>query len=192
MSTVVGSSSSTEQYFAKYLTNMNLLQLQLSDSNFRRYILLQFLILFQYLKSNVKFKTDTQTLDTSQTKCVEEMQSKVYRLLGETPPNGGEFAKSVKRILGREEAWNRWKNDGCPSLSKKVEESGGSSSAKIGEGGSSRRLGTGGRMMGVPASPRRWRRVEEVVLPRLGRVEAAGGERGSWGTWCSRSWLRRG
>ena len=25
-----------------------------------RYILLQFLILFQYLKSNVKFKTDTQ------------------------------------------------------------------------------------------------------------------------------------
>lgn len=108
-----------------------------------RYILLQFLILFQYLKSNVKFKTDTQvrkshplhfylklklltlnsswtgqsplkyqfnrqTLDTSQTKCVEEMQSKVYRLLGETPPNGPEFAKSVKRILGREEAWNRY------------------------------------------------------------------------------------
>ena len=36
------------------------------------------------------------------------MQSKVYRLLGETPPNGGEFAKSVKRILGREEAWNRY------------------------------------------------------------------------------------
>ena len=61
----------------------------------------------------MKFKTDTQvrkkeiqvhkwlkfyfqTLDTSQTKCVEEMQSKVYRLLGETPPNGAEFAKSVK------------------------------------------------------------------------------------------------
>ena len=70
-------------WIIRYLTNMNLLQLQLSDSNFRRceiilwlfeivvrcfslkprvprYILLQFLILFQYLKSNVKFKTDTQ------------------------------------------------------------------------------------------------------------------------------------
>ena len=45
-----------EQFFAKYLTNQNLLQLQLSDSNFRRYILIQFLILFQYLKSTVKFK----------------------------------------------------------------------------------------------------------------------------------------
>ena len=45
-----------DQYFAKYLTNQNLLQLQLSDSNFRRYILLQFLILFQYLQSSVKFK----------------------------------------------------------------------------------------------------------------------------------------
>ncbi len=69
------------QYFAKYLTNQHLLQLQLSDSNFRRwkkrigllelvtllfrnilpcllcrYILVQFLILFQYLQSMVKFK----------------------------------------------------------------------------------------------------------------------------------------
>ena len=53
-------------YFAKYLTNQNLLQLQLSDSNFRRYFLLQCLILFQYLKSNVKFKTDTQVLSDDQ------------------------------------------------------------------------------------------------------------------------------
>lgn len=43
-------------YFAKYLTNQKLLELQLSDSNFRRYVLLQFLILFQYLNSTVKFK----------------------------------------------------------------------------------------------------------------------------------------
>lgn len=49
--------SKQHSYFAKYLTNQNLLQLQLSDSNFRRYILVQFLILFQYLQSTVKFKT---------------------------------------------------------------------------------------------------------------------------------------
>jgi len=157
-----------EHYFAKYLTNMNLLQLQLSDSNFRRYILLQFLILFQYLKSNVKFKTDTQTLDTSQTKCVEEMQSKVYRLLGETPPNGPEFAKSVKRILGREEAWNRWKNDGCPSLSKKLEESGGTSVAKIGEGGSSRR---------------KKRKLGDVVLKELAEKRVNLGNAGLTALW---------
>ena len=119
-----------------------------------RYILLQFLVLFQYLKSQVKFKTDLQSLDSAQSKTVEDMQTKVYRLLGETPPNGPDFARSVKRMLGREEAWNKWKNDGCPrysatctitlsqlvipSLAKKLEETG-EAAPRIGEGGSSRR-----------------------------------------------------
>lgn len=49
-------SSEDTHYYAKYLTNQKLLELQLSDSNFRRYVLVQFLILFQYLKSTVKFK----------------------------------------------------------------------------------------------------------------------------------------
>lgn len=35
---------------------LQLMDLQLSDSNFRRHILLQYLILFQYLKGQVKFK----------------------------------------------------------------------------------------------------------------------------------------
>lgn len=43
-------------YFPKYLTNQKLLELQLSDVNFRRYILIQFLLLFQYLDAPVKFK----------------------------------------------------------------------------------------------------------------------------------------
>jgi len=132
-------SEHTEQYFAKYLTNMNLLQLQLSDSNFRRYILLQFLILFQYLKSNVKFKKDSETLDSAQTKWLEETQTKVYKLLGETPPNGLDFARSVKKILQREETWNKWKNDGCPSLAKKMDETAEANFSRVGEGGNSRR-----------------------------------------------------
>ncbi len=45
-----------QQYFAKYLTSQNLLELQLSDSNFRRFVLIQFLIMFQYLDAPVKFK----------------------------------------------------------------------------------------------------------------------------------------
>lgn len=130
--------TNTEQYFAKYLTNQNLLQLQLSDSNFRRYILLQFLILFQYLKSNVKFKTDAQTLESSQSKWIEETKGKIFKLLGETPPNGAEFCKSVKHILHREEHWNKWKNEGCPSFAKKIEDVSGDKKP-IGEGGSCRR-----------------------------------------------------
>lgn len=36
---------------------VQLLDLQLSDSNFRRYILLQYLIVFHYLNAQVRFKT---------------------------------------------------------------------------------------------------------------------------------------
>jgi len=53
-------------YFAKYLTNQKLLELQLSDSNFRRYILIQLLIVFQYLVANVKFKSETHVLTDGQ------------------------------------------------------------------------------------------------------------------------------
>ena len=46
----------SQHFFAKFLTNPKLLSLQLSDSNFRRSVLVQCLILFQYLNSVVKFK----------------------------------------------------------------------------------------------------------------------------------------
>ncbi|KAK6058499.1 hypothetical protein COOONC_03932, partial [Cooperia oncophora] len=42
----------SDTYFAKYLTSPKLLQLQLNDSQFRRYFLIQFIILCQYLTSN--------------------------------------------------------------------------------------------------------------------------------------------
>merc|ERR1712226_1546602 len=93
-------------------------QLQLSDSNFRRYILVQFLILFQYLQSTVKFKNETQILTDDQAKWVTEFTEQAYSLINETPPNGQEFSKAVKHILKREEQWNAWKNDGCPALNK--------------------------------------------------------------------------
>lgn len=138
LDTVSGKSASSaksqEQYFAKYLTNQNLLQLQLSDSNFRRYILLQFLILFQYLRSNVKFKTDNQALSSDQDKWIGENTKKIYKQLEETPPNGPEFAKAVKHILHREEHWNKWKNEGCPKIESEKTET-----KNLGEGGTFRK-----------------------------------------------------
>merc|ERR1719244_974144 len=58
--------------------------------------------------------------------------------VSETPPNGPEFSKSVKHILHREEHWNKWKNEGCPSFAKKMEESV-SEKRPIGDSGSYRR-----------------------------------------------------
>ena len=62
----------------------------------------------------------------------------------------------------------RWKNDGCPSLSKKMEESGGNSSSKIGEGGSSRR---------------RKRKLGDVVLKELAEKRVNLGNAGLTALW---------
>ena len=110
------SSESSYLYFAKYLTNQKLLDLQLSDSNFRRYILVQFLILFQYLTKPIKFKQDSYQLSDEQNSWIKETTDKIFKLFDEIPPNGKEFSKSIDKILKREECWSNWKNDGCPEL----------------------------------------------------------------------------
>ncbi|KAL1498429.1 hypothetical protein ABEB36_009234 [Hypothenemus hampei] len=105
-------------YFAKYLTSQKLLDLQLNDVSFRRSVLLQFLIVFQYLTSSVKFKSDSFELKTDQKEWIQNSTEKVYNLLKETPPDGENFAQIIKCILKREELWNSWKNDGCPEIKK--------------------------------------------------------------------------
>lgn len=109
----------TRAFFAKYLTSEKLLDLQLNDSNFRRYVLVQFLILFQYLNSQVKFKSASQNLSDEQNQWIKTIQDKVYQLIRETPPDGEQFCKIVQHILAREEHWNKWKNDGCPDFARK-------------------------------------------------------------------------
>ncbi|XP_076001271.1 THO complex subunit 1 [Genypterus blacodes] len=105
-------------YFAKFLTSEKLMDLQLSDSNFRRHILLQYLILFQYLKGQVKFKSSSCMLNDDQTVWIEETTKLVYQLLKEIPPDGDKFGTMVEHILNTEENWNAWKNEGCPSFVK--------------------------------------------------------------------------
>ncbi|XP_031720989.1 THO complex subunit 1 isoform X1 [Anarhichas minor] len=105
-------------YFAKFLTSEKLMDLQLSDSNFRRHILLQYLILFQYLKGQVKFKSSGCALNDDQTTWIEDTTKLVFQLLKEIPPDGDKFATMVEHILGTEENWNGWKNEGCPSFVK--------------------------------------------------------------------------
>ncbi|TRY63385.1 hypothetical protein TCAL_11711 [Tigriopus californicus] len=130
-----------EQYFAKYLTNQNLLQLQLSDSNFRRYILIQFLILFQYLQSTVKFKSDTDVLSDEQTRWVQNSTSRIYTLMRETPPEGHAFAKSIQHILNRGKQWNAWKNEGCKSFREDTTKENGQSNGGLKRPHRKRQLG---------------------------------------------------
>jgi len=113
----IAQNSDKPMYFAKYLTNQKLLDLQLADSNFRRYVLIQFLILFQYLTTPVKFKSDTYSLTDEQAKWIKDTTDIITKLLEETPPDGATFSKAIQHILAREENWSNWKNDGCPDFS---------------------------------------------------------------------------
>ncbi|OQR67523.1 THO complex subunit 1-like [Tropilaelaps mercedesae] len=106
----------TETYFAKYLTSKKLFELELSDSNFRRCILIQFLIMFHYLKASVRFKLESQVLSEDQFQWVREKSAEIYKLLEQTPPDGKEFARSIAAMMAREEMWNAWKNDNCPAF----------------------------------------------------------------------------
>ncbi|XP_062554480.1 THO complex subunit 1-like [Armigeres subalbatus] len=105
-------------FFAKFLTNPKLLSLQLSDSNFRRSVLVQLLILFQYLNSTVKFKADNHLLTQVQIDWLRDTEITVYKLIEESPPNGKKFADSVRHMLAREELWNSWKNEGCKEFKR--------------------------------------------------------------------------
>ncbi|XP_052888913.1 THO complex subunit 1 [Anopheles moucheti] len=105
-------------FFAKFLTNPKLLSLQLSDSNFRRSVLVQFLILFQYLNSTVKFKAETHVLTQPQCDWLKETETQVYQLIEESPPNGKKFANTARHMLLREELWNSWKNEGCKEFKR--------------------------------------------------------------------------
>ncbi|XP_038057097.1 THO complex subunit 1-like [Patiria miniata] len=102
-------------FFSKYLTSEKLYDLQLNDASFRRYVLLQFLILFQYLNQHVKFKGAQQVLTDDMSQFIKTTTETVYDLLKETSPRGEEFAKTIQHILSREEHWNTWKNEGCQS-----------------------------------------------------------------------------
>lgn len=105
-------------YFPKYLTSQKLLELQLCDSNFKRNVLIQFAILFQYLIGKVKFKTDQQVLNEDQLKWVKDTTDRVLELIAKTSPNGEDVREALQNILAREEFWSNWKNEACTELKK--------------------------------------------------------------------------
>ncbi|TPP67231.1 putative UDP-galactose-4-epimerase, partial [Fasciola gigantica] len=105
--------------FSKYLTSEKLLDLQLMDSSFRRYILVQLLLVFQYLTTPTKFKTPEQVMNEDQINWIHRKRESILQLLYSRKADeqtGDSFLSTVERILEREVLWNRWKNEGCPSF----------------------------------------------------------------------------
>ncbi|KAF1763685.1 hypothetical protein GCK72_003630 [Caenorhabditis remanei] len=114
---------SNDVFFTKYLTSPKLLALQLNDSSFRRYFLIQTIIIFQYLNAESRFKPPAKkmVLNEEQAKYVTDHEDKCYRLLSDTMPRGAVFVAGLKKIIQREQEWNTWKNSNCPDLSEKAD-----------------------------------------------------------------------
>ncbi|KAF5733648.1 Nuclear matrix protein-related isoform 1 [Tripterygium wilfordii] len=90
----------------KYLTSSKLMGLELKDPSFRRHVLVQCLILFDYLKKEE----------------IKSCEERVKKLLEVTPPKGKDFLRSIEHILEREKNWVWWKRDGCPPFEKQPTE----------------------------------------------------------------------
>ncbi|GAA5886285.1 hypothetical protein JCM6882_001591 [Rhodosporidiobolus microsporus] len=128
--------ASLEQYFfPKFLTSRNLLDLELADPSFRRQLLLQTLILLQYLLSltpsararAASLPVTNQSafpsfvLGEENEKWVREVRERVLNELDAMGSVGGEgrlFRKAVQVVLQREQNWTDWKLRSCASFTR--------------------------------------------------------------------------
>ena len=141
--TFSSSSSSAAAYFPKYLSGSRLLNLQLLDATFRRQLLTQCLILFQYLlnpfgdaappltaaapplpsPASTSGPAPAQPLTAVQLEVVREFVPRVLQLLeatgeGRGADGGDGYGQRLLAVLHDELAWMRWKVNKAPSFAR--------------------------------------------------------------------------
>ncbi|KAH8683150.1 guanylate kinase [Tricladium varicosporioides] len=122
----------------KYLTSRDLFELEISDLSFRRHILLQTLIIIEFLlslspKSREKLSKSTlpdnpnksvmyadQSLSEEDTKWALDMKKSIAEYLrqGGEGNEGPFFYRMVDSVLSRDKNWVRWKIENCPTITK--------------------------------------------------------------------------
>ncbi|KAJ5824303.1 THO complex subunit THOC1 [Penicillium robsamsonii] len=113
----------------KYLTSRDLFDLEISDTAFRRHVLVQALILLDFLlsltsKSKSRLADTTNksvlygfTLNEEDTKWAISMRKGIEGYLQQGP--GGKFYyRMVDTVLSRDKNWVRWKAEGCPLIER--------------------------------------------------------------------------
>lgn len=118
-----------DTYNPKYLTSRDLFDLELSDLAFQRHILVQALILIDFLlsltdkakKKLVTLPTPNKsllysfTLTEEDTKWALTTRSNIREKLKETV-DGKFYERMVETVLARDRNWVRWKVESCPSI----------------------------------------------------------------------------
>ncbi|KAL8400265.1 hypothetical protein RB594_000594 [Gaeumannomyces avenae] len=118
----------------KYLTSRDLFKLELSDLTFRRYILVQALIIMEFLLSLSAQEREIAAVASAPNKSViyldqqlssedTEWASKTRLAIivhleasGAGPSEGAYFVRIVKTILARDKNWVRWKAYACSPI----------------------------------------------------------------------------
>eukprot|EP01130_Rhizamoeba_saxonica_P008002 TRINITY_DN3230_c2_g1_i1.p1 TRINITY_DN3230_c2_g1~~TRINITY_DN3230_c2_g1_i1.p1 ORF type:complete len:459 (-),score=116.65 TRINITY_DN3230_c2_g1_i1:4-1380(-) len=103
----------SDAYFTKFLTFAKLINLEFKDPYFRRHILIQFLICFQYLLSGPTKLSDKKESD------IRSLRRNTRSLLSKTFNQGQSISRSISNALNREHNWMEWKKEGCPSFENK-------------------------------------------------------------------------
>ncbi|KAK3906484.1 THO complex subunit 1 transcription elongation factor-domain-containing protein [Staphylotrichum tortipilum] len=114
----------------KYLTSRDLFKLEISDLAFRRNILVQALIVMEFLLSlspkakeklaavkvpNKSVTYSDQQLSEDDTKWATEMNASIVDYLRQGV-EGPYFNRMVETVLARDKNWVRWKIENCPSI----------------------------------------------------------------------------
>lgn len=120
----------------KYLTNRDLFDLELHDIEFRRHILVQALILLDFLLSlsaqgkaklsNIKEKKGTMsalydkyTLSEEDRTWALDTRKNIERYLEDgNGTEGRYYLRMVNMVLSRDRNWAFWKAEGCPPISR--------------------------------------------------------------------------
>ncbi|DAA72857.1 TPA_exp: Uncharacterized protein A8136_5387 [Trichophyton benhamiae CBS 112371] len=113
----------------KYLTSRDLFELEINDVSFRRHILVQALILLDFLlsltpKSKAKLADSTNksvlygyVLSDEDAKWATQMRSSIASYL-QKGADGKFYFRMVDTVLTRDKNWVRWKAEGCPPIER--------------------------------------------------------------------------
>ncbi|KAF7543394.1 hypothetical protein G7Z17_g10770 [Cylindrodendrum hubeiense] len=117
----------TNAFNPKYLTSRDLFELEISDLSFRRHVLVQALIIIDFLLSlsaqareklsavastNKAVMYIDQILSEEDTKWANEMKRTIADYLRQGS-DGPYFYRMVETVLARDKNWVRWKIEGC-------------------------------------------------------------------------------
>ncbi|KAF3480771.1 nuclear matrix protein [Arthroderma uncinatum] len=124
-----GASELTNSFNPKYLTSRDLFELEINDVSFRRHILVQALILLDFLlsltpKSKAKLSDSTNksvlygyVLSDEDAKWATQMKSSIASYL-QKGMDGKFYFRMVDTVLTRDKNWVRWKAEGCPPIER--------------------------------------------------------------------------